>query len=67
MKRKQERWGEAVKIEEQQSLGFKIEQRDILANTATASSLAKNTGDFSITNDNRAYMLGTDQPLNQLH
>jgi len=36
-------------------------------NTATASSLAKDIGGFSITNANRAYMLGTDQPLNQLH
>ena len=29
-------------------------------NTATASSLAKDIEGFSITNANRAYMLGTD-------
>ena len=58
MKEEQERWGEAVRREKQQSSGFKAEQRGISANTSTASSSAKDIGSFSITDANKAYISG---------
>ena len=58
MKGEQERWEEAVRREKQQSSGFKTEQRGITANTAIASSSAKNIGGFSITDANKAHTSG---------